>query len=177
MDPIVKFDCYRNSAVPNVAVFQLLKSRLSLGHLVMWCGNGGSAADAQHFSTELVVRYKRNRRALKSICLSSDPCLITAIANDFGFSHIFSRQIEALASENDILIALSTSAKSENIIEALTQCKQLGVTSVLVTGVGKKCIVNADYTVFVPGSDTASIQENMKIWAHELCNFLEIEVG
>ena len=98
---------------------EVLANALLRGNTIFWCGNGGSASDSNHLSTELVGRFKKNRKSLNSISLSSDACLITCIANDFGYENIFSRQLEGLGKKGDILVAISTSGNSRNILNVL----------------------------------------------------------
>ena len=101
---------------------------------IIFYGNGGSASDAQHLSTELTVRFSENRKPVSAISLSTDTSTLTAIGNDFGFEYIFSRQIEALGNKNDFLIAISTSGKSNNIIEALKKSSEMGIESLVLVG-------------------------------------------
>jgi D-sedoheptulose 7-phosphate isomerase len=134
------------------------------GNTVFACGNGGSAADALHLCEELVGRYRGNRRALPALCLNADVTAITCIANDWSFDAIYSRQLQALGRAGDVLVAFSTSGNSGNILEALGTARAKGIKTVLLTGKdggeGKKL---ADYTLIIPSSNTARIQE-MHTW-------------
>lgn len=127
---------------------------------ILIAGNGGSAADAQHFAAELVGRFQMNRRALPCIALTTDTSNLTAIGNDFGFKNIFARQIEALGNAGDIFIGISTSGNSENIIAAIEQAKKKNLITVGLLGRdGGKIAKIADYSVIVPHDVTARIQE------------------
>ena len=139
-------------------------------------GNGGSAADAQHMAAELVGRYKVNRNSLPAISLSTDTSSITAIGNDFGFKHIFDRQIEALANKGDVVIGISTSGNSENVINALNlasilDCKTIGLSGA-TDGVMKNiCTIN----LRVPSKNTPRIQEMHIIIAHTICHLIDLQ--
>ncbi len=137
-------------------------------------GNGGSAADAQHIAAEFVVRYRRNRRALPAIALTTDTSILTAGANDLGFDTIYSRQIEALANDGDIAIGISTSGKSPNIIAGLRAAKEKGCIAVAFTGSAEsECSRVADITFFAPSEITAHIQECHITVGHILCEVIE----
>jgi len=138
---------------------------LGAGHKILACGNGGSAADAQHFVAELVGRYHRSRPALSAIVLGSDSATLTAVSNDFGFEQGFARQIEALARPDDVLIAISTSGNSRNVVNAAIAARELGCTVIALTGRGGGDLVrHADIALRVPADTVARIQE-----VHELC--------
>ena len=107
-----------------ISVSKALSKSLKKGGTIYWCGNGGSASDSMHLSTELIGRFKKNRKPLKSISLSSNASALTCISNDFGFENLFSRQIEALGKKNDVLVAISTSGNSKNILKAIKQAKR-----------------------------------------------------
>lgn len=138
-----------------------LLSRLTINaHTILIAGNGGSAADAQHFSAELVGRFQANRRALPCIALSTDTSNLTAIGNDFGFSTIFARQIEGLGRPGDAFIGISTSGNSENIIMAVRQAKKQGIATIGLLGrSGGALSALVDHAVVVPHDSTARIQE------------------
>lgn len=145
---------------------------------VFWCGNGGSAAEASHMATELIGRFKRNRKSLPSISLNSDMSAITCIANDFGYQNIFSRQIEGLGKKNDLLIVLSTSGTSENIVEALKQARKMGIFSIAFLGkTGGIAKDLADVSIVIPSFVTAHIQESHLFIGHTMCEFAEKELG
>ena len=124
------------------------------------CGNGGSASDSQHFAAELVGRFENNRQPLPALALTTDTSVVTSIANDFGFEYIFSKQLEALAKNNDILIVLSTSGKSENILNALKTGKQLGMLTVSLTGKNIEEIKkDSDHIIAIPSTRAGIIQQ------------------
>lgn len=139
------------------------------------CGNGGSAADAQHFVAELVVKLSKNRTAIKAFALSVDTSILTAAGNDFGYETIFSRQVEANMNKNDVLFAITTSGNSPNVLEALKVCKSIGAKSILFTGHnGGKGKDLADHTIIAPGENTAQIQEAHLLTYHTLCYLIEL---
>ena len=151
---------------------------LEQGKTIFWCGNGGSAAESSHLAVELIGRFKNNRRPLPSISLNSDTSAITCIANDFGYDEIFARQLEGLAKEGDVLVVLSTSGKSENILRALQKAKELGVTSIALLGKGGGEAANlANHTIIIESSETARIQEIHLLIGHTFCEFAEMEMG
>ena len=144
------------------------------GGKIIFAGNGGSAADAQHFAAELMIRFEKNRSSIASIALNSDSCSITACANDFGYDQIFKRQLEGLATKNDIFIAISTSGKSQNILKALDFSKKNRILSILLTGANKLDIQNkCDYIIEIPSTNTARIQECHALVGHILCGMIE----
>ncbi len=127
---------------------------------ILICGNGGSAADAQHIAAEIVGRYKKERRGLPAIALSTDTSILTAISNDYGYKRVFARQIEALANKGDLLIAISTSGNSKNIINAIKSAKSQGCRTIGLSGNdGGKMDDLCDINIVVPSSDTPRIQE------------------
>ncbi|NVN89192.1 MAG: D-sedoheptulose 7-phosphate isomerase [Desulfuromonadales bacterium] len=137
-------------------------------------GNGGSAADAQHFAAEIVGRFKMERRALPAISLSTDTSILTAVGNDYGFESIFSRQVEALACSNDTVIGISTSGNSPNVLKALELARQRGCQTVALLGKDGGCIKNAcDLALVVPSSDTPRIQEGHITIIHIVCDLVE----
>jgi D-sedoheptulose 7-phosphate isomerase len=151
---------------------------LKKGNTIFWCGNGGSAAESSHLAVELIGRFKNNRRPLPSISLNSDTSAITCIANDFGYDEIFARQLEGLAKQGDLLVVLSTSGKSENILRVLRKAKELGVTSIALLGKGGGEAANlANHTIIIESSETARIQEIHLLIGHTFCEFAEMEMG
>jgi D-sedoheptulose 7-phosphate isomerase len=148
------------------------------GGKLMFFGNGGSAADAQHLATELTVRYKSDRAAIASIALTTDTSALTAAGNDLGFERIFARQIEALAKPGDVAIAISTSGKSANVIAALKQAKAMKLVTAALGGKGGGDLSGvADHLLVVPSDTTARIQEMHITLGQMLCGALEIELG
>ncbi len=143
---------------------------------ILICGNGGSAADAQHFAAELSGRYKKERKALAGIALTTDTSALTAIGNDYGFEFIFSRQVEALGRAGDVLIGISTSGKSENVLNAFKKARQMGIKCVGLSGKGggamnELCEIN----LIIPSDDTARIQEMHILSIHSLCQIIDNE--
>ena len=147
---------------------------LESGGKILWCGNGGSATDSMHLSSELVGRFKNNRRSLRSISLASDSGNLTCISNDFGYENVFSRQIESLGNKGDILISLSTSGNSKNIIKAIKSANELNITTIAFLGKdGCKCIDLSNLDLKVPSESTARIQEMHMLIGHTLCELIE----
>ena len=146
------------------------------GNKIMFCGNGGSAADSQHLAAELVGRYKINRPALNSLALTTDTSILTAVGNDFGYDTIFERQVEGLGKKGDVLIGLSTSGNSKNVLLAMDKAKSLGITTVAMTGEkGGKMKEQADFALNVPSDTTNHIQEMHIAVGHILCGIIEKE--
>lgn len=152
----------------------LCENALRAGNKLMFIGNGGSAADAQHLAAELVVRFKLNRKGLPALALTVDSSALTAIGNDFGFDQLFSRQVEALGQQGDVLIALSTSGNSENILKAVPVAQAMGIRVIAMTGAtGGKLATLADQCLRMPSTDTPRIQEAHTLLGHMLCDLLE----
>jgi len=157
---------------------ELLAETLKGGKKVFACGNGGSAADAEHFIGELLCRYKDDRKPLPGISLVSPVSTLTAIANDYSFEDVFARQIEALGNEGDVLLAISTSGTSKNMLVALEAARRKGLLSVLLTGAkGASLSEKADVVVAVPSEETARIQEMHELIYHGWCEFLDTQSG
>ena len=155
-----------------------LADALSNDKAIFWCGNGGSAADSQHLAAELVGRFKNNRRALRSVALSTDSSVISCIANDFSYDDVFSRQLEALGKPGDALVGISTSGNSINVINALKIARQMGITAVALLGKeGGEAKNHADLSLVVDSSSTARIQEMHILIGHTLCEIIEQELG
>ncbi len=153
---------------------QMVKSTVQGGGTLFFCGNGGSAADAQHMATEYVVRYMRNRRAYPAIALTTDTSLLTATGNDFGFDHIFSRQIEALAKVGDLLIIHSTSGNSPNVLLAARAAKDRGIPVLALSSRdGGALLAIADHSVVVPTDRTDRAQEIHLCIQHAICDAVE----
>ena len=117
-----------------------MTASLRAGGKILWCGNGGSAGDSQHLAAELVGRFQRDRRGMASIALTTDSSALTSIANDYGFGAVFARQVEALGVRGDVLVAISTSGNSENVIAALRAAREQGLVTVAFTGAGGRCV-------------------------------------
>ncbi|MEW6424293.1 MAG: SIS domain-containing protein [Bacillota bacterium] len=141
---------------------------------ILFCGNGGSAADAQHLATELVGRYRRERKALPALALTANTSLLTAISNDYGFEEVFLRQIGALLDKNDVLIALSTSGNSPNVVAAVEAANAKGAVTIGFTGKDGGLVKRvARYSLLVPTTQTARIQEAHLTVGHILCGLIE----
>ena len=150
------------------------ETSLTNGGKVLFFGNGGSAADAQHFAAELVVRYRANRKALAGIALTTDTSILTAHSNDFGFEEVFARQIEALARPGDVVVGISTSGKSPSVIAGLRAANAAGCVTVCFTGAdGGECGTLARHVFRAPSAVTARIQECHLIAGHLLCDWVE----
>lgn len=157
-----------------IAAYSVLKNAEVNNKLIIICGNGGSAADASHFAAELVCRFEKDRAAIRAISLATDTSTITAISNDFAYEMVFVRQIEALASVNDVLIIFSTSGKSMNCIEAAKIAKSLGIITILFTGDHhERNDIDFDVVVEAPSQRTSHIQEINRIQYHLLCAWIE----
>lgn len=140
-------------------------------------GNGGSAADAQHIAAELAFRMGRLRHALPALALTTDTSILTAVANDRSFDHVFSRQIEALGRKGDVALAISTSGNSPNVIEAVRQAGEMGMQTVALLGGGGGTVASlVDLPLIVPHSDTPRIQETHIVAAHIICQLIEDEL-
>lgn len=147
---------------------------LRQGGKIFFFGNGGSAADAQHLAAELVVRYRVNRRALAGIALTTDTSILTAHSNDFGFETVYARQIEALARPGDVVIGISTSGTSKNVIEGLRAANAVGCVTIAFTGAaGEECAALASLALRVPSIVTAHVQESHLLVGHVLCGAVE----
>jgi D-sedoheptulose 7-phosphate isomerase len=156
------------------AAEEVVKRYKSGGRLYI-AGNGGSAADAQHLAAEFVSKLACDRSPLPAEALTVDSSIITAIGNDYGFDKVFARQIEGKVRREDIFLAITTSGKSPNILNALEKCREMGIPSILFTGFdGGLAKQLADYTIIAPGSTTAIIQEVHILLAHSLCESVEI---
>jgi D-sedoheptulose 7-phosphate isomerase len=147
------------------------------GGTLFFCGNGGSAADAQHLATEYVVRYMRNRRALAAVALTTDTSLLTAVGNDFGFDEIFSRQVDALVREGDLLVIHSTSGNSPNVVKAAEAARRKGARVLAFSSRdGGALRTVADHSVIVPTDRTDRAQEIHLCIEHAICELIEAEV-
>jgi D-sedoheptulose 7-phosphate isomerase len=152
----------------------LIEQCLRSGNKLLVCGNGGSASDAAHFATELVVRFAGDRRAYPAICLTGDGGLLTAAGNDYGFDEIFARQVAAFGLESDVLIVLTTSGKSKNVQRALEEAKSRKLQTIAFLGRdGGSTIGLADVDLLVASDSTARIQEAHKLLLHVLCEAIE----
>ena len=156
---------------------RLIIGSLRKGGKLIVFGNGGSAADSQHMVAELVGRFKKERKALGAIALTTNTSTITALANDYGYDATFSRQIEALGRDGDVALGISTSGNSKNVLKAIKKAKALGITTIALAGkkggsLGKAC----DLAIIVPSDDTPRIQESHLLICHILCELVEKEM-
>lgn len=143
---------------------------------ILWCGNGGSAADSQHLAAELVGRFRRERCGLASMALTTDSSVLTSVANDYGFETVFSRQVEALGAPGDLLVGISTSGNSRNVLAALETARSQGMITVAFTGAGgEKMIALADHLFVVDSRETARIQEAHLLAGHMICDWIELD--
>ena len=155
---------------------QLCINSLKNGGKILLCGNGGSAADAQHIAAELVGRYKIERRGIPAIALTTDTSILTAIGNDYGYSHIFDRQVEALADSRDVVIGISTSGSSINVINGLKAASKLGCKTIGFSGQdGGKMKQICNINIAILSLDTPRIQEMHIVLGHIICNLIEQE--
>ncbi|BCZ17510.1 Phosphoheptose isomerase GmhA [Helicobacter sp. NHP19-003] len=151
-----------------------LLETLKKGHKILICGNGGSAADAQHFAAELTGRYKQERRGLPALALSTDTSALTAIANDYGYEKVFERQVEALGQKGDCLVGISTSGRSKNVLLALQKAQELGLNTLGLSGRGGGAMrALCTHNLIVPSANTPRIQEMHILMIHLLCDFVE----
>jgi D-sedoheptulose 7-phosphate isomerase len=158
------------------AIALAMASTLHSGGRILWCGNGGSAADSQHLAAEIVGRFRRDRCGLSSIALTTDSSVLTAVANDYGYECVFSRQVEAIAKSGDLLVGISTSGNSKNVLMAMERARAMGLTTVAFTGAGGgKAREIADHLLAVSSNDTARIQEAHILAGHMLCDWLELD--
>jgi len=163
-----------------VAAAEAIAASLTSGGKVMFCGNGGSAGDAQHIAAEFVATldHQRPRRGLAALALTTDTSFITAYSNDFGYEGIFARQVETLGKTGDVLIGLSTSGNSANVVKALEAAKQLGITTVAMTGAGGGKMADlADILIDVPAEQTPFIQESHIALGHAITASVEKLLG
>ena len=160
------------------AASALAVETLKNGNKILLCGNGGSAADAQHIAAELTGRYKTERRGLPGIALTTDTSALTAIGNDYGYDRVFDRQVEALANKGDLLIGISTSGNSTNVINALKVAREMGCKTLGLTGrdggaMNELCDIN----LVAPSNDTPRIQEMHILFAHTICQIIDNELS
>jgi phosphoheptose isomerase (EC 5.3.1.-) len=157
-----------------VEVGLIMAQALLDGNKILFFGNGGSAADSQHLAAEIVGRYKKERKGLPSIALTTDTSILTAVGNDYGFDVIFERQIEALCMPGDVAVGISTSGNSPNVIKGLMKAHDMGATTIAFSGKqGGKVVDIAHYSFVVPSYDTARIQECHITLGHTLCEIID----
>jgi len=164
----------QRNTLENIA--QSMSSCLHSGGQIFWCGNGGSAGDSQHLAAEIVGRFRRERRGLASVALTTDTSILTSVANDYGYEAVFSRQIQAVGRPGDLLVGISTSGNSPNVVCAIEQANSQGITTVAFTGQGGGRMANlADYLFAVGSRDTARVQEMHILAGHMLCDWIETD--
>ena len=164
----------RSNLAPAVAAAQAIREALEHGGKLLVFGNGGSAADAQHFAAELVGRFMKERAALAAIALTTDTSVMTSVANDYSFEHVFVRQIEALGKPGDVAFGISTSGESRNVISALERARERGLKTIALTGRdGGHAGRAADLHVNVPDQNTARVQEVHRTILHVMCELIE----
>ena len=156
-----------------INVATIISEALKNNNKIYVAGNGGSTADAQHFSAELVSRFMKNRNPLPAIALTTDTSALTAIGNDYGFEDIFSRQISALGVEGDIFMGITTSGKSKNIINAFKICKERKIISIALCGSNGIQSLSPDHIISIPSNSTPTIQEMHLISYHIICGLIE----
>jgi D-sedoheptulose 7-phosphate isomerase len=153
---------------------EICLTSLKKGGKILLCGNGGSAADSQHIAAELIGKFKKERIPLPAIALTTDTSVLTAIGNDYEFKFVFSRQIEALAKKEDILIAISTSGNSKNVINAIKSAKKIGCKIITLTGKdGGKMKNLGNVNIVIPSNETPRIQEMHIMIGHMICAFID----
>jgi len=158
------------------AIALAMTSALRSGGKILWCGNGGSAGDSQHLAAEIVGRFRRERRGLPSVALTTDTSILTSVANDYGYEAVFSRQVEAIGASGDVLVGISTSGNSPNVVAALEMARHHGLVTVAFSGAGGgKMAALADYHFAVASRDTARIQEAHILAGHMLCDWIELD--
>lgn len=155
---------------------ELLETAVQKAGKILLCGNGGSAADAQHLAAELIVRFRAERYAMPALALTTDTSVLTAHSNDYSFETVYSRQVEGLGRSEDVLIAITTSGNSENVCKAAQTAKKIGMKIIGLTGNdGGRIAALSDVPVIVPSNKTARIQETHILIAHWWCEYLERE--
>ncbi|MES2012233.1 MAG: SIS domain-containing protein [Pseudomonadota bacterium] len=159
-----------------VAVANELRATMQRGGKILIMGNGGSAADSQHIAAEIVGRYKKERRGLPAIALTTDTSILTSIGNDYGYDYVFTRQIEALCRPEDTVIGITTSGNSKNVVNAIIEANAIGATTIGLTGgTGGKLLDLCKFNLVMPSSNTPRIQEAHIFIGHSLCDMLEAD--
>ena len=158
-------------------VAKLMIDAIKSGNKLMICGNGGSAADAQHMAGEFVCRFYKDREPLPAIALTTDTSVLTSISNDYSYNDVFSRQVKALGKKGDILLGISTSGSSGNVLEAFKVARELGINTVLLSGEAEKEMAKiSDIVIKAPSTDTPRIQEMHLLIEHIICEMVEKEI-
>lgn len=165
----------QSTLIPDIErMASMCRTTLSDGHKILFMGNGGSAADAQHLAAEFVGRFVKERRGLPAIALTTDTSILTAVGNDYGYDRVFARQVEALVNPGDLVVGLSTSGNSPNVVKALEQAKLQGAATVGLTGSGGGIMATlCDLCIKVPSHTTARIQEAHILIGHIVCGAVD----
>jgi len=171
-----KLLCEESTLRNVVEVSELIIQTMRNGNRVLFAGNGGSAADAQHLAAEFVSRFEFDRPGLPALSLSTDTSMLTAIGNDYGYELLFKRQLEAQARAGDVFIGITTSGRSKNILAAFSACKALGVTSVALCGLGGDLENTVDHVIRAPSTHTPRIQECHIVIGHMICAEVERQI-
>ena len=170
----IKEELLRSNIGQIIEITEMMIDSLKKGGKVILFGNGGSASDSEHIAAELVGRFKKDRRALPAIALTTNTSVLTSLANDYGYEVVFAKQIEAFGGKNDVAVGISTSGKAKNVICGIKQAKKMGIKTVVLTGGdGGELGKSADITLVVPSSITARIQEAHITIGHVICELVE----
>ena len=170
----VKQETLKKNILQIIAAAETIISSFKHGHKIFFCGNGGSAADSQHIAAEFVGRFQKERKAWPAIALTTDTSALTALGNDYTFDIVFSRQLEALGQKGDVLVAISTSGNSKNVLEAVKKAKSMGILTIGVTGgKGGQLAGQCDITIIAASAKTARIQEAHLVIFHSICELVE----
>ena len=176
----LKYQCAEALAKPIAEAVAALMGCITAGGKVLACGNGGSASDAQHFAAEFVGRFERERPGLAAISLTTDTSILTAVANDYDFTQVFAKQVQALGSPGDVLLALSTSGNSANVLAAVDAARARDMTVIALTGRGggklREKLADTDVHICVPHERTARIQEVHILAIHCLCDAVDLQL-
>ncbi|HOP85255.1 MAG TPA: D-sedoheptulose 7-phosphate isomerase [Syntrophorhabdaceae bacterium] len=152
----------------------MMVESIKSGGTIFFCGNGGSAADAQHMAGEFVCKFYKDREPLPAIALTTDTSILTAVSNDYSYDHIFSRQVKAIGRKGDVLLGISTSGSSKNVLEAFKTARQMELKTILLTGQTEKEIAQfSDIIIKIPSTDTPRIQEMHLLIEHIICELVE----
>jgi len=170
----VKQETLKKNLPQIIQAAEAMIKALKAGHKLFFCGNGGSAADSQHIAAEFVGRFQKERKAWPAIALTTDTSALTALGNDYTFDIVFSRQLQALGQKGDVLVAISTSGNSKNVIEAVKYAKSVGIVTVGVTGGNGGHLAGiCDIAIVAASSKTARIQESHLVIFHSICELVE----
>jgi len=174
----VKEEIMRNDIPKIIDITDMIIDCMKKNGKVLLFGNGGSAADSQHIAAELVGRFKKDRMALPAIALTTNTSILTSVANDYGYSEVFVKQVEALGRSGDIAIGISTSGKAKNVLAGIKQAKKMGIKTIALTGGdGGELAKQADVAITIPSSITARIQEAHITLGHIICELVEQTVS